>query len=780
MAAAGLRGNLPAELTSFVGRRRELAEIKRLLSQTRLLTLTGMGGLGKTRLARRLGKEVARAFPDGVWQVELADLHEPALLVHTLADTLGLREPTGRWDVPTLAEHLVDRRLLLILDNCEHLVEPCARMVDALLAGCPQLHVMATSRQPLGIGGERIFRVPPLVAPDEDRVTAHHGVAQYEAVSLFVDRAVGAVPEFVLTSANEATVMRLCQRLEGIPLAIELAANRLRVLSADQLAARLDNRYGVLSGGSRTAPPRQQNLRALVDWSYELCSEPERQLWRNLSVFAGAFELDAAEAMCAGTVQADESVMELVAALLDKSVLLREADQDVARYRMPEVIRSYGQDRLRETGEEPTARRRHRDGCEALTMEVHEHWFGPTQLALYHRIRQEHANIRAALEFSLSESEGVAHAVDMVINLTGCWFALGFVDEARHWLEDALRRSPEPGLTRLRALRGAAYLATLQANTSAAKRMLEEGRVLAVMVGDPVEPAWIKLIDGLSASAHGDFGDACDSYEQARAEFMSSGDDHGFMLARLGLLTAGAALDDHDDPGSRYAEFLALTQARGESWARSYALWAESLEMWRAGDPERSEELALESLRLRLPFNDSLGLGLCVEILAWVALGRDEPERAAELLGCSSSAFASAGSSTAIFDYAREQHELCEASVTQRLSQPVLDAALSRGQQLNINEVNALVTGIGPEPSDAAHQSLRSLGTSPLTRREHEVAELIAHGLSNKDIAARLVIAQRTAEGHVEHILNKLGFTSRAQIAAWVAETRVPGIPSAN
>jgi len=218
MAAVGLRGNLPAELTSFVGRRRELAEIKRLLSQTRLLTLTGMGGLGKTRLARRLGKEVARAFPDGVWQVELADLHEPALLVHTLADTLGLREPIGRWDVPTLAEHLADRRLLLILDNCEHLVEPCARMVDALLASCPQLHVIATSRQPLGIGGERIFRVPPLVSPDADRVTVNHGVAQYEAVSLFVDRAVGAVPEFALTSANQAEpITRAVCRTAGSP-----------------------------------------------------------------------------------------------------------------------------------------------------------------------------------------------------------------------------------------------------------------------------------------------------------------------------------------------------------------------------------------------------------------------------------------------------------------------------------------------------------------------------------------------------------------------------------
>jgi predicted ATPase len=353
--------NLPAGLTRFVGRRHELTKAKRLLSTTRLLTLTGPGGVGKTRLALQLAAEVQRAFPDGVWLVELAELTEPALLGHTVAEALGLREQSGHWRLATLTDHLTGRHLLLILDNCEHLVDACAVLVDQLLRTCPQLHMLATSRQPLSITGEHILPVPPLPVPDSDQLPPPEALARYDAVTLFLDRATSAVPSFRLTADNHAAVARLCQALEGIPLALELAAVRLRALSASQILDRLTDRYALLSAGSRSAPSRQQTLRACIDWSFELCSPAERMLWARLAVFAGGFELDAAEGICSDDQLPREAVFDLVAALVDKSILIREERDAHIRYRLLETIRQYGQEKLREGGELATWRRRHRD-----------------------------------------------------------------------------------------------------------------------------------------------------------------------------------------------------------------------------------------------------------------------------------------------------------------------------------------------------------------------------------------------------------------------------------
>jgi predicted ATPase len=347
MAPVGLRnsaGNLPVELTSFVGRRLELAELTALLSRTRLLTLSGMGGVGKTRLARRLAGDVHRAFPDGVWQVELADLREPALLVPTIAAALGLFEQNRRWTISTLQEQLKDRQLLLLLDNCEHLIHACAVVADALLSSCPDVRILATSREPLGIGGEQTYPVRPLSVPDPEHL-ASTDLGSYESVSLLLDRATAVLPGFSLED-NRQAVAQLVTRLDGVPLAIELAALRLRALSPEQILAQFDRRY-LGNTGSRTAPQRQQSLRALVDWSYQLCSEQEQLLWCVLSVFVRGFELYAAEALCADTELGGAEVTELVVGLVEKSVLVREEHAGRVRLRMPEIIRAYGLDRLR-------------------------------------------------------------------------------------------------------------------------------------------------------------------------------------------------------------------------------------------------------------------------------------------------------------------------------------------------------------------------------------------------------------------------------------------------
>jgi predicted ATPase len=350
-------GNLPLELTSFVGRRREVTEVRRLLSVSRLVTLTGVGGVGKTRVALRVAADLRRLFDDEVWLVDLSTLQDPTLLGHTVAATLGLREQPARPPVVVLAEYLGGRQLLLVLDNCEHLVDACAVLSEALLRTCPDLRILATSREPLGIDGEATLHVPPLSVPDPERPPALRGLSRYGAVTLFTDRAAAVLPEFALTEDNQVAVVRICHRLDGLPLAIELAAARLRSLSADQILHRLTDPYRLLTSGSRSAPARQQTLRSCIEWSYDLCSAPERTLWPRLSVFAGGFELDAAEGICGGDL-APADLLDLVASLVGKSILIREGHGAVVRYRLLEPSASSAGSGCRR----PASARRYIDG----------------------------------------------------------------------------------------------------------------------------------------------------------------------------------------------------------------------------------------------------------------------------------------------------------------------------------------------------------------------------------------------------------------------------------
>jgi len=352
--------NVPAELTSFVGRRRELAEIKRLLATTRLLTLTGAGGVGKTRLALRTAADVERAFPDGVWLVELAPLQDPALVAQAVFNALEFRDQSARWLMATIADYLADKNLLLVMDNCEHLLSACAVLVDNLLRACPNVHVLATSRQPLGMSGEVTLTVPSLSMPDHGSVAAEDRLTDYEAIALFADRAVAALPGFQVVAANRDAVIQLCRRLDGIPLAIELAAVRLKALSVDQIVERLDDRFRLLTAGNRTAMPRHQTLQATIEWSYGLLSEPEQKLWTRLSIFAGGFDIAAAEQVCVGEGIADIEVFDLIAGLLDKSILAREEIGGKVRYRLLETLREFGLAKLRGYGQEAAFRHRHR------------------------------------------------------------------------------------------------------------------------------------------------------------------------------------------------------------------------------------------------------------------------------------------------------------------------------------------------------------------------------------------------------------------------------------
>ncbi len=761
-------GNLPADVTSFVGRRHELSEAKRLLSGARLLTLTGPGGVGKTRLALRVSGEVQRAFPEGVWLVELAELHDPALLTVTVGETVGLRDQDLRRGIAALADHLAQRRVLLILDNCEHLVDSCAELSDALLRACPELRILATSRQPLGINGEATLVVPPLSIPDGDRTVSAAGLVQYEAANLLIDRASAVLPGFAVTDENAVEVAQLCRALDGIPLAIELAAVRLRALSLDQIVSRLGDRYRLLTTGSRRAPARQQTLRALIDWSYELCSESERTAWARLSVFSGGFELDAAEVVCSGDGIAPDEVFDLVASLVDKSIITRDEQDARVRYRLLETIRQYGEEKLREVGEYPTLRRRHRDWYAQFTAQADARWFGSDQVPAIQRIRREHANLRVALEFCTTmESDGEA-AQRMAASLENYWFVHGLLAEGRLWLGRALARESSAGRARARALRVDGWLGILQGDPRAHERIVE-ARDLAEHLPDPLEIAYTTVIEGQRILFSGDMDGAVAHFEQALVGFRDVGGHSGEMWALFMLGLVEGLRGNHDRAVALLEECIEITSGSGELWWRSLALWALGLLAWQAGDLDGALAIEKESLRLKRALDDKWGDALVLDVMAWITASQEQYERAAQLRGAADRVWRRMQVSIAVFRALGMFRDQCDARCVKHLGKERYEAAFQRGGQLRSSEAVEFAL---EEKKAAPAASAAPSTLNPLTRREREIADLVAEGLSNREIAATLVIAQRTAEGHVEHILSKLGFTSRVQVAAWVAEQR--------
>ncbi|HKY50325.1 MAG TPA: adenylate/guanylate cyclase domain-containing protein, partial [Candidatus Limnocylindria bacterium] len=427
--------NLPIQVTSFVGREREIRDVTGLLKDTRLLTLLGPGGTGKTRLSLQVAANLIDGYADGVWFVEFAPLYDPELVPQAVASTLGVREEPGRPALTTLSEYLRRRTVLLILDNCEHLIDACARLADALLRSCPGVNVLTSSREALGTAGEVTYRVPSLSLPDPRQLPSLERLADYEAVRLLVERASAVKPGFKITDANAAAAVQICQRLDGIPLAIELAAARLKDLSPREIAAHLDERFRLLTAGSRTAMPRHQTLRGLIDWSYELLPEFERALLRRVSVFAGGWHLAAAEAV-------DPDALDLLGRLVDKSLVVADEEDGETRYGLLETIRQYGLEKLRETSDEPMVRDRHRDFYVALVESSAPNLQGPDQATWLARLETEHDNVRAALRWSL-EGGNVEAAFRLGAALDSFWDTRGHISEGRQWIEQIVARAGE-------------------------------------------------------------------------------------------------------------------------------------------------------------------------------------------------------------------------------------------------------------------------------------------------------------------------------------------------
>ncbi|MFI6250549.1 ATP-binding protein [Streptomyces sp. NPDC051016] len=809
MGGSAPRGGcrLPVETTSFVDRRAEQNAGRELLAKARLVTLTGPGGVGKTRLAAHIAGRVERAFPDGVRYVALAGLHDPELVPLAAADALGLHDHSDRPPLDTLVERLRERRLLLVLDNCEHLLAACAGLAAALLHGTTGVRVLATSRHRLGLTEEHLLEVRPLPVPDPEGDLS--AAEAHPALALFADRAAAVLPGFRLTPTNRAAVARLCRRLDGLPLAIELAAVRMRVLGLDQLLARLDDRYRLLTAGSPAALPRHQTLRAAVDWSHDLCTEQEQSAWAHLSILPGTFDLETAEAVCGtppaaagadvgaggrataaapapfttatapaplttAAVPAPLDILEVVAGLVDKSVLVREEDGSGAgvRYRLLDTLRHYGLDRLRERpGAEAAARLRHLGRVQAHASACEAAWFGPGQREIVARLRADQDNLRAALDFCLGAGGEARAGLRLAGTLWFYWHACGTPREGRYWLDRALDAGPGPTPERARALWVSALLAGSPEDLTRGLRRAREARALAERLGDPAEAAHADYVIGVVQLFADDLPAARAHYETTVARGPVPGQHLSLRgLDLVELACAHAFLGRADRATAVCEEALRLCEAHGEDWVRSYVLRILALAHAVRADWRGAEPPAREALRRKREVHDVIGIGLTLDLLARIADGLGAAERTAVLLGGADRVWSDIDrdrwGSTALNSARRD----CETHARAALGAAAYERAYGRGGALGLAGITGFALGERPRiPGERPE-----VRTAPvrLTRRETEVAELVAEGLGNQQIADRLVIARRTAEGHVERVLGKLGFSNRSQIAAWVTARR--------
>ncbi|WP_052407651.1 ATP-binding protein [Allokutzneria albata] len=763
-------------MSSLVGRKREASEVKRLLSAARLVTLIGPGGVGKTRLAIRVATGSRQGFQDGAWLVELAALEDPALLVQTVANALGIRDHSARSPMAALTDHLVDKQMLLVLDNCEHLLDACARLAGELLTASAGLRILATSRHVLAVPGEHVLPVLPLAVPSPDQPLSSADAEQYDAVRLFVERATAVLPDFKVTDDNYPVLAGICHLLDGIPLAIELAAGRLPVLAEKEILDRLGDRFHLLTGGRRVAETRHQTLQATIDWSFDLCAPEEQALWTRLSVFSGGCDLDAAEAVCAGRGIARENVLDLMAELVDKSLLIKEEHDGRTYYRMLHSIRDYGRTRL-PVQDGTVMRRRHRDYYHRMAALADADWLGPRQSSWCERLRAEHANLRAALDFCLAEP-GEKHVGLVMVTLLGSyWVTCGFLSEGHRWVELFLALADEPTPLRAKALWIAGWIRQVRGDHFAARVALDECHALAEQLGYRSAQAYAVHYSAHTAMSEGDHARALVLYEDALARHRALNDEVGvitllYKLAFCYCLRGDTVHGDIDHAIALCAECLRRSEACGEIWCRSYALYVYGLGLWKQGDHHGAAEMGRSCIRLKEALTDTPGVGLALELLAWIAAAEGHHERAACQLGAAQRIWQTIGGSLNGIEQLRAHHDETETAVREALGATAFHAALRKGMEFTFAQAVGYALGEDAEAEPSAPHLARRTAQALLSRRELQVAQLVARGMSNKDIAEELVISRRTVEAHVQRILTKLDCTSRARIAAWIAEQR--------
>ena len=582
-------------LSSFVGRARETSEIKERIRAFRLTTLTGPGGSGKTRLAIQVATDLIDTFPDGVWWVELAPLADPALVPQAIAKVLGVRELPNQSLHETLAAFLGENQLLLVLDNCEHVLPACAQLAQSLLTACPELKILTTSREPLRISGEAIFRVPPLTLPNPQRLSLADILLQYEAIRLFVKRAQAVKSDFVLTEQNAPSVAQICQRLDGIPLALELAAARIQTLSANEIAGRLDDRFQLLTDGSVTVLPRHQTLQAAVDWSYDLLTEPEQLLLNRLAVFAGGWTLEAAEAVCSHEPLARSDIFTLLTHLVDKSLVLTQERDDTMRYSFLETIREYASAKLIQSGENHALKNRHLEFCldyakraepylissarAATTVRVPDSAVVPdrgnTRTASVARLKVEYDNLRTALAWSLESGDRVncEKGLSLVAALGQFWWYSGYINEGCMWCERTLAAAPAPTIARALVLTHLGNLAVTRGEAARARQVLQEAIALWQKLENPLGLGTALAFLALATSFLNERELAVSSSEQGVAILREVGSPWHLAIAISIRAQVAAWIEANFAMAQRYLEeCIQIVQKSGDDWELGYTL----------------------------------------------------------------------------------------------------------------------------------------------------------------------------------------------------------------
>ncbi len=806
--------NLPASRTSFMGREHEMMEIKRELAMTRLLTLTGAGGSGKTRLALEVARDLIGAYPDGVWLAELASLSNGEFVPQAFAEAVGVRGQPDRPLTDTLVDALRSKKVLLLLDNCEHLINAVAGLVALLLDSCPHLRILATSREALRAVGEVIWPVPLLSVPDLVSQPTEAQLEGYEAVRLFVDRARQHDPAFALTPENAQAVAQICSRLEGLPLAIELAAARIKLLPPQALLHRLSDRLKLLTGGPREFSERQRTLRSTIEWSYELLEEGEKVVFGRLSVFSGGATLGATEAVCDTLGDLSVDALEGISSLLDKSLLSKEEGTGgESRFVMLETIREYAQERLEESGETETTKRAHAEYFLAIAEEAEPMLWGPEDATWSNRLEREHDNMRAALSRALG-----FEAAELALRLGGAlrwfWYIEGYYGEGRSWLETALAKDGRASAqARARVLEGVGWLADKQGDLDRAEAAAEEGLKLRAEadLGELVAAEFQNVL-GDVARQRGDYERAARLVEESLALYQEAGDKPGIAWSLGNLANVAGDRGDHERAKQLYEEGIARSRQLGGAYPLGEYLVSPGFTLLLEGNPERTTALNEEAADLLRKQGRRGGLQFALDNLGWAMLLRGEYDKAKALhkdslilckelgdksitsksldgLACSAGEKGDAERAARLFGAAealREAIGYLQAPRESALREPYLEAARSRLDEAVWEKAFTEGRAMGPEkaveyalakeeetdPSTTPATEEPSAAQPPvaLTRREREVAALVSMGLTNRQIASELVISGYTVNNHVANILKKLNLHSREQVTARLTE----------
>jgi len=688
---AAPRHNLPLQLTHFIGRERELADLKQAVLTQRLVTLLGPGGAGKTRLSLQAANDSLDVFEDGVWFIELAPINDAALIAQTVAEALSIREEPGRPLTTTLFDRLRTQHTLLILDNCEHLIEACAQFANALLRACANVRLIVSSREALGIAGELSFRVPPLAVPDPRQLPALDALKQFDAVKLFADRATMALPDFSVTESNAAAIAQICHRLDGIPLAIELAAARVKMLKAEQIAARLDDRFKLLTSGSRTALPRQQTLRAAIDWSYDLLNATERAVMRRLSVCVGGWTLEAAEAIATGEGVTGDSIFDVLDSLLNKSMIVVDYDLDqTARYRFLETMRDYAQEKLRQANELESSQHRHLDFYLALAETAEPHlWHSAERAAWLNRLEMEHDNLRAALSIAQSNDQ-LELLARLAAALGQFWNERALFREGRQWLDAALARRErlsKPVLAQ--TLRAAARLAGRQGDFDLAETCAQDSVTLWRELDDKAKLAQALNTLAAVASERGEVERSATYNAEVLALYRALNDRHGVAQALSDVGWAAVFLSDYARGIPLLEESLMLERQFQDTLGVAWATLALGTARLLNGEAEAAATLLHESLTLYRPTANKWYIAGCLEGLASVASAQHQPERAAQLLGAHDRLVEEMGAKIPVF-WERAIRQPLLAQLNAAMDDANYQAEWTKGRVLTMEQAIAL------------------------------------------------------------------------------------------